>query len=71
MKRILVLCLLGTLLSLSGCAARGGYYRSSGQSQGGPSGYRGDRGRGSVWIEGYWRFSGSRRVWVPGHWERR
>jgi len=71
MKRILVLSVLGTLLSLTGCAARAGYYRTSGPSQGRVSGYRGDPGRGSVWIEGYWRFSGPRRVWVPGHWERR
>ena len=68
MKRILVLSVLGTLLSLTGCAARSGYYRSN-APQGRVSVYRNSQGR--VWIDGYWRGSAPRNVWVPGHWERR
>ena len=67
MKSILVWSLLGALLPLTGCAARVGYYRSTGRAEG----YRVNSGRGSVWINGYWSGGGHRRVWVPGHWERR
>lgn len=72
MKRILVLSLLGALVSLTGCAARSGYYRNNGPSYARVQVYRGaNPGRGAVWIDGYWRGSAPRNVWVPGHWERR
>ena len=58
------------LLTISGCAAHGGYYANTPP----PPGYYGAVGYapspGYVWTDGYYSYGGGRYVWVQGRWMR-